>query len=288
VTRVQDSSKDEMEDTTIEKSTTLPMAGQTIELGVTQDFLQRAHQWKFVRVILVLLPSTAQSDQISKLSDVLKVGGQIAVNNSFVMQSSQRNIYQGGHRPTTDDIVTQKGRNNIFQHGNNNQASINETTPTVQSAVLEVRWLCRVRPDAEMPLLSNRDFSMMRATAGLFSGSIPPVRLSVLSPIHQQQGSDGRLEVIETFAMPPQSGWIGKAIDSLPTISKVAADILGITFYDCSEPISGESITLSINGTGVWRTSRFSTLPATDGMFVVSADVDTWPSKDQLIKKLAP
>jgi hypothetical protein len=90
VARVQDSSRDEMEDVTIEKSLIRPMASQTIELGVTQDFLERADQWKFVRAILVILPAAVQSNQISTLSDVLKLGGQIAINNSFVMRSVQK------------------------------------------------------------------------------------------------------------------------------------------------------------------------------------------------------
>src|SRR5258708_1355482 len=85
-TRVQDSTVDEMEDTQIGKSSLLPVTGQTIEVVVPQRFLERAYQLKFVRVILILLPAPIQSDQIAKLSDVIRVGGQIAINNSFVMR----------------------------------------------------------------------------------------------------------------------------------------------------------------------------------------------------------
>jgi hypothetical protein len=102
ISRVQDSSRDEMEDTTIEKSDLRPLTGQTIELNVTQDFLRRAVQWKFVRAILVLLPASVQSNQISKLSDVPKLGGQIAINNSFVMPVTQQRSYKGSRHLEVD------------------------------------------------------------------------------------------------------------------------------------------------------------------------------------------
>jgi hypothetical protein len=59
----------------------------------------RAHQQKFVRVILVLLPAKIEADQISKLSDVIRVGGQIAINNAFVMPTvKQTKTYHGNRR----------------------------------------------------------------------------------------------------------------------------------------------------------------------------------------------
>jgi hypothetical protein len=84
--RVVDNAIDELEDVQIEKSTLRSMseAGQTIELAVSQDFLQRAYRLKMVHVILVVLPGAVAPAQIMKLSDVTRLGGQIGITNGFV------------------------------------------------------------------------------------------------------------------------------------------------------------------------------------------------------------
>jgi hypothetical protein len=84
IARVQDSAIDEMEDTRIEKSSLRDVIGQTIEITVSRQFQARVYRLKFAKAILVLLPGTVQPAQISKLSDVLRVGGTIMINNGFV------------------------------------------------------------------------------------------------------------------------------------------------------------------------------------------------------------
>jgi hypothetical protein len=84
ICRVVDSTVDEMEDPRIEKSSLRTITGQTIEMTVSHDFLERAYKFKFVNIILALLPDGVDPSKIVKLSDVPLLGGQVAINNGFV------------------------------------------------------------------------------------------------------------------------------------------------------------------------------------------------------------
>ena len=89
ITRVQDSTVDEMEDTRILKSRALPITGQTIEIPLTNEYLENAMRLKLARVILVLVPSSVSPSQIARLSDVVRLGGQIMINNGFLTSVSK-------------------------------------------------------------------------------------------------------------------------------------------------------------------------------------------------------
>lgn len=144
-----------------------------------------------------------------------------------------------------------------------------------------------VRAESERPLLSDREFLMMSTNALLLEHGQPKMSLVVQSPIHQQEKS-GKLEVIEHFVALPESGWVGKPVDSLPKLDSINAGVLWITFLDCVQPVSNESLAVSVNGTEVRRTSQFLTSKRDDGQFEVLGSLVGWPTKDQMIKMLSP
>ncbi len=83
ISRVADNTIDEREDTQIERSSLRSLAEQAIEIPMSQLFMARAARHKVVQVILILLPAAVEAKQISRLSDVERVGGQIIINNTF-------------------------------------------------------------------------------------------------------------------------------------------------------------------------------------------------------------
>lgn len=90
---IQDNTVDEMEDARIEKSSMFSVTEETrlvMEMPVSQEFLKRAYPDKTVHVSLVLLPNPLTSDQISKRSDVGRLGGTLLVTNGFVMHIKRR------------------------------------------------------------------------------------------------------------------------------------------------------------------------------------------------------
>jgi len=183
----------------------------------------------------------------------------------------------------------QQGPCSVIQvGGTGNQGSTNcaLAAPSIQSVLLEARWLCDVLPEAERPLQSDRTFSMMSTTALLQEGGQSKLSLTVQSPIHQQE-NNGRLEVIEHFVALPESGVIGQPVESLLGIDRIKAEVLWITFADCVQPVSRESLAVSVNGTEVWKTSEFSISKKDSGIFQVSSPVAEWPTKNELIKRLS-
>jgi hypothetical protein len=89
ITRVQDSTIDEMDDLRILKSGALPVTGQTIEIPLTNEYLERSMRLKWARIILVLVPSSVSPSQIARLSDGVRLGGQIMINNGFLTSVSK-------------------------------------------------------------------------------------------------------------------------------------------------------------------------------------------------------
>lgn len=99
ICRVVDNTLDEIEDTQIETSSLRSVSGQTIEMVVSQRFLERAYEFKTVRVILVILPGVIESGQILNLSDVTRLGGQIAGNSTFTPSINKQVIEKSNAVP---------------------------------------------------------------------------------------------------------------------------------------------------------------------------------------------
>jgi hypothetical protein len=152
--------------------------------------------------------------------------------------------------------------------------------------MLVAKLTCSLRTDVERPLLFDRDFAMMNVKAALLQSEQPKLWLTVQSPIHQEE-TNGKLELTERYLASQESGWIGKSVDSIPAIDKVMAGVLSITFYDCTEnTYSARSMAVYINGTEVWSSAIVSTGRDSVGTTVFSASANSWPTRDQLSKKL--
>jgi hypothetical protein len=162
-------------------------------------------------------------------------------------------------------------------------------TPTIQSVMLVARWTCTVRGDVERPLLSDRAFMMGGSVrAALFRKGQPQVWFNLQSPLHQEE-TNGQLDITGRYLLLQDSGWIGRPIDSLPTeVDAVVAAVFFATLKDCTENTSSaNSMTISMNGTEVWHSRTISAENDADGNPMITAKVESWPDKDQLVKALS-
>jgi len=176
--------------------------------------------------------------------------------------------------------------------GSQNQSSVNcvQAVPTIQSLMLAARWICTARADVERPLLSDRSFSMNGPTrAALIRRAQPELWLDLQSPIHQEE-ANGKLHITARYLVLQESGWIGKPVDSLPAeIDTVTAGVLFVALYDCAEDTSSaDSMTIYVNGTDIWSSQSVSSGKDRGGAPIVTSPVGSWPSRDQLSKKLSP
>jgi hypothetical protein len=92
VRRIQDNTVDEMEDTHIRKSPPFSMNEERLilEIPMSEDLLAQAFPDKNLRVSLVLLPNPLTPDEITKLSDVERLGGKILATNGIGLHVSRR------------------------------------------------------------------------------------------------------------------------------------------------------------------------------------------------------
>src|SRR6266849_2433207 len=191
-----------------------------------------------------------------------------------------------GDKSAAVGSVTQGPCSSLQVGGEHNESTVNCHQPTIQSLMLVAKLTCSLRTDVERPLLSDRDFAMMDVKAALLQSEQPKLWLNVQSPIHQEE-TNGKLELTERYLASQESGWIGKSVDSIPAIDKVMAGVLSITFYDCTEnTYSARSMAVYINGTEVWSSANVSTGKDSVGTTVFSASANSWPTRDQLSKKL--
>ena len=83
--RIDDATKDEDHDASIERSGSFVIKPESIRMGipVSQTFMARTIPPKFVWVYLLLMPSAVQPEQIRTLSDLARLGGGILIKNGF-------------------------------------------------------------------------------------------------------------------------------------------------------------------------------------------------------------
>lgn len=82
ICRLNDEAVNAREDSLIEKSSLRPLASQEIEVPVGQAFLARAYSRKITEahVLVLVLPSRVELDQISNLNDAVRLGGRILLD----------------------------------------------------------------------------------------------------------------------------------------------------------------------------------------------------------------
>jgi hypothetical protein len=106
VCRVADNTVDVMEDTRLEKSApfSIIQSQLVLEMPLSQAFLRRGLPDPHVDIALVLLPPNVIGEQISKLSDVKRLGGQVLAINGLRISLTQDNnqlLNEQQSKPTT-------------------------------------------------------------------------------------------------------------------------------------------------------------------------------------------
>ena len=92
ICRIDDKTIDSMEDTSIEKSAMFSVSDEhpVLEMAMSQNFMSQAFPYKNVAMYLVLVPNPHTSEQISKLSDVKRIGGEIMNTSVFTLHVEKK------------------------------------------------------------------------------------------------------------------------------------------------------------------------------------------------------
>ena len=95
------------------------------------------------------------------------------------------------------------------------------------------------------------------------------------------------MEIIQRFALPLDSDYVGKSARTIPAIDKISAGMLWEGFQNCFPAIEGKNMSLHINGKAIWDAPRSGTYAINNGVLEITSTV-SWPSNAKLIAELQP
>jgi hypothetical protein len=143
-----------------------------------------------------------------------------------------------------------QGAGSIAQIGGSNNTATITTVPTIQSVLMGMVFLCKLRDGAKAPEQHVAFNVVSEASVGLKGLQLPPLRLVFVGD-WQAIPKDGRIAVIQQYYLPPESQQLGQPVSILANLNEADIKAKWDGGNWCSEYEGYFS--MKVNGEFVWK-----------------------------------